>query len=40
MVVAPVLLGHHTIYPTERMSFDDYIARINGMNWERIGVKL
>ncbi|MEV6675196.1 hypothetical protein [Streptomyces sp. NPDC051162] len=33
-------LGHHTIYPTRRMSFDEYVELIKGMKWENVGVKL
>ncbi len=39
-VGGPRALGHHTIYPTRRMSFDDYVGLIQGMNWQNIGKKL
>ncbi len=39
-VGGPRALGHHTIYPTRRMSFDEYVGLIQGMNWQNIGKKL
>ncbi|WP_345040182.1 polymorphic toxin-type HINT domain-containing protein [Streptomyces sannanensis] len=39
-VGGPRAVGHHTIYPTRRMSFDEYVGLIKGMNWENIGKKL
>ncbi|WP_420918685.1 polymorphic toxin-type HINT domain-containing protein [Streptomyces coelicoflavus] len=39
-VGGPRALGHHTIYPTRRMSFDEYVGLIQGMNWQNMGKKL
>ncbi|MFD8915336.1 polymorphic toxin-type HINT domain-containing protein [Streptomyces sp. NPDC059575] len=39
-VGGPRALGHHTIYPTRRMPFDEYVELIKGMNWQNIGKKL
>jgi RHS repeat-associated protein len=39
-VGGPRAAGHHTIYPTRRMSFDEYVGLIKGMEWENIGTKL
>jgi RHS repeat-associated protein len=36
-VGGPRAVGHHTIYPTERMTFDHYQDLIKGMNWENVG---
>ncbi|MCS0604073.1 hypothetical protein NX794_23080 [Streptomyces sp. LP11] len=39
-VGGPRAVGHHTIYPTERMTFDSYQDLIKGMQWENVGVKI
>lgn len=39
-VGGPRALGHHTVYPTRRMLFDEYVGLIQGMNWQNIGKKL
>ncbi|MFJ2954372.1 hypothetical protein [Streptomyces sp. NPDC087270] len=36
----PRALGHHTVYPTRRMPFDEYVALIQGMDWQNMGKKL
>lgn len=36
----PRALGHHTGYPTRRMPFDEYVALIQGMDWQNMGKKL
>ncbi len=33
-------LGHHTIYPTRSMPFDEFVGLIQSMGWQNIGVKL
>ncbi|MBB2743669.1 UNVERIFIED_ORG: RHS repeat-associated protein [Microbispora rosea subsp. rosea] len=39
-VGGPMPEGHHTIYPTESMPFDDFVGLIKSMDWQNIGVKL
>jgi len=39
-VGGPAPMGHHTIYPTRSMPFEDFEGLIKGMNWQNIGVNL
>ncbi|MFJ2821775.1 polymorphic toxin-type HINT domain-containing protein [Streptomyces toxytricini] len=39
-VGGPRAQGHQTIYPTRRMSFDEYVGLIQGVNWQNVGKKL
>jgi len=39
-VGGPRALGHHTIYPTEQMQFEQYDGLIKSMDWQNVGAKL